>query len=302
MRYAASIIKAICLFLLSALFILFLIYAINFGEDGDQFDFVMSNLLISAMILVLIISGLSALIFDFYERNKWQNEKLFNELSEKIAKLEEIEPKINALMTENIEKTEDIFNNLSQKIEENSAQTQEFMTQFANLSVQVFAKDKQEHDMQHSETFVSSEKTNARDDYFSHYTNEPSPILDNDNTPDNFLEPENATEVSEEQDDIVVLQSDDKIQENSSIINSPLIPENEIEAENIKSVDDLLQDKIIDKNQPDENPEDKLSEIFNSELADTLADLEIMQDDEETTKTQDIDLSSYFENAEKVKL
>ena len=302
MRYAASIIKAICLFLLSALFILFLIYAINFGEDGDQFDFVMSNLLVSAMILVLIISGLSALVFDFYERNKWQNEKLFNELSEKIIKLNELEPKINASMTENIAKTETIFNNLTQKMEENSAQTQEFMTQFANLSVQVFAKDKQEYGMQHSESFVSPEQANRHNDYFSHYTSEPLPVLDKNSTPDNFSEPKNVIGTAEQNDDIVILQSDNKTLENSAGIDSSHSSINLIEPENTKSVDDLLQDKNNNTEQPDKNSEDKLSEIFNSELADTLADLEIMQDDENTAKTTDIDLSSYFENAEKVKL
>ena len=77
MRYAGTVIKAVSLILISILFVLFLIYATGFGEDGNMLDLAMSNVLVSAMILVLIVSGLASIAFDYYERNKYQNEEIF---------------------------------------------------------------------------------------------------------------------------------------------------------------------------------------------------------------------------------
>lgn len=268
MRYAGTTIKVISLILISILFVLFLIYATGFGEDGDMVDLAMSNVLVSAMILVLIVSGLSSIAFDYYERNKYQNEEIFNSLNEKIAKLEEIEPKINAVMAENTAKTEQIFNALSQKIEENSRKTQEYMIQFANLSVQVFAKDKQTQKMEHKPVQSSVEHISSGDDYFNHYTSVPKPLKSSVPEPD----------------------ITDKVE---------LPEEKEVEE---KSVDDILREETAPQNDASINSEDRLSEIFNDELADTLSELEIMRDEKENSQPEEVDLSAYFNDSEKIKL
>ena len=54
MRYASAIIKAVCLILISILFVLFLLFASSFGSDENMADLAMSNVLVSAMILTKI--------------------------------------------------------------------------------------------------------------------------------------------------------------------------------------------------------------------------------------------------------
>lgn len=262
MRYAGFAIKTISLILIGILFMLFLLYATGFGEDGNMADLAMSNILVSAMILVLIVSALSALAFDFYEEYKHQTQEIFNALNEKIAKLEKIEPTINEIMQENYAKNTQLIADFEQKLEKNNTKTEEFMRQFANLSVQVFAKDKQAQNMEHS---LNNEpkKPIKSSDYFNHYT-----------------KPE-----AHDDSDIDVLKKEDKIA-----------------SADINEKKSGAVEKILNKNTDIEDAQNQLSQIFNNELADTLADLEIMKDDPEQPQSEDIDLNAYFANTEKIKL
>ena len=262
MRYAGFAIKAVSLILIGILFMLFLLYAAGFGEDGNMADLAMSNILVSAMILVLIVSALSALAFDFYEEYKHQTQEIFNALNEKIAKLEKIEPTINEIMQENYAKNTQLIADFSQKLEQNDAKTEEFMRQFANLSVQVFAKDKQAQNMKHSSNNAPKKPVKSSD-YFNHYTKPEAP----------------------DDSDIEVLKKEDKIA-----------------SADINEQKSGAVDKILSKNTEVEDAQNQLSQIFNDELADTLADLEIMKDEPEQPQSEDIDLDAYFTNAEKVKL
>ena len=151
MRFASFILKVIAFVLLAVLFALFVLYASFFGEDGNMADLAMSNILISVMILVMIMSAVASLLFDFYERNKWQNEKMYNSLNEKIEKLAELEPKINKITEEKSAEISGLMQDLAVRIEKNTEKFEKYMTQFANLSVQVFSKDKQQLNMEHEQ-------------------------------------------------------------------------------------------------------------------------------------------------------
>ncbi len=262
MRYAGFAIKAVSLILIGILFMLFLLYAAGFGEDGNMADLAMSNILVSAMILVLIVSALSSLAFDFYEEYKHQTQEIFNALNEKITKLEKIEPTINEILQEIYAKNAQLIADFEQKLEQNNAKTEEFMRQFANLSVQVFAKDKQAQNMKHNSNKIAKKPAQSSD-YFNHYTKPEAP----------------------DDSDIEILKKEDK---NASA---------DIDEKKSGAVD-----KILSKNTEVEDAQTQLSQIFNDELADTLADLEIMKDEPEQPQSEDIDLDAYFANAEKVKL
>lgn len=246
MRFAGIALKIVVAILLFMLFSLFLLYAAGFGEDGNLADLALSNLLLSAMILVLVVSVILSLMLDFYERSKYQSQEVYQGLSEKIAKLEELAPQLRQSMTENAEKITDLAAIMNEKIEENSAKFAEYMTQFANLSVQVFAKDKSAENMAHEEKINLTAPQKTSGDYFNHYTNAPK-----EEKTLSVKQPQKETETSE----IVELQ-----------------------------------------------PEDKLSAIFNDDLAQTLSELEIMKDDEVEKESQDIDLTSYFSDSKKIQL
>lgn len=284
MRYASTIIKAVCLILISILFILFLLFASSFGSDENMADLAMSNVLVSAMILVLIVSALSSLAFDYYEKNKYQNEEIFAELKQKIAGLERLEDRVDEITVRYGEKMAVLENDLSLKIAENTSKFEEYMRQFASLSVQVFAKDRQAENMEHGERVDSIGKIQSHGDYFNHYT-----------IPNADVESEIVDDLGDKPE---ILSLDDKV--DISLENFDNEPENPEKKEALPSelIDDILNDKSDEKTQSDE---DKLSTIFNDELADTLAGLEIMQDDKENT-SKDIDLDKYFSGEEKIKL
>ena len=165
-------------------------------------------------------------------------------------------------MQENYAKNAQLIADFEQKLEQNNAKTEEFMRQFANLSVQVFAKDKQAQNMEHS---LNNEpkKPIKSSDYFNHYTKPEAPDDSN----------------------IDVLKKEDKIA-----------------SADINEKKSGAVEKILSKNTDIEDAQNQLSQIFNNELADTLADLEIMKDDPEQPQSEDIDLNAYFANTEKIKL
>lgn len=170
MRFAGIALKIIVALLLFVLFSLFLLYATGFGEDGNLADLALSNILLSAMVLVLIVSAFLSLISEFYERYKYQTQEVYQSLSEKIAKLEKLAPELKQITTENAEKIAELATDMNEKIKENSAKFDECMTQFANLSVQVFAKDKSAEKMEHEEKINLNAPLNVAGDYFNHYT------------------------------------------------------------------------------------------------------------------------------------
>lgn len=170
MRFASIALKIVVAILLFVLFSLFLLYATGFGEDGNLIDLAMSNVLIATMVLVLVISALLSLLLEFYEQNKYQTQEICLNLSEKIKKLEELAPELKQITSENAEKIAELAVSMNEKIEENSVKFDEYMTQFANLSVQVFAKDKSTENMAHREVIAPNAQQKAKGDYFNHYT------------------------------------------------------------------------------------------------------------------------------------
>ena len=307
MRYADMVIKALSLIALAVLFMLFLRYAAGFGENENVADLAKCNILIVIMILILLTSAVSSLAFDFYERNKQQNEQIFSDLNIKISKLSELEEKINNITAQHGEKMEALHNDLAQKVAENTAKVEEYMTQFANLSVQVFSKDKQAQNMRH-ESPVSA-KPEFSGDYFNHYT---------EKTPQDTIEDEpielTPADKIEFSDEPIELTPADKVEFSlpETKQNDGLNADSEsFEIEKVAGlsqeslptnlIDDILNDENKKSDISEKEAENNLASIFNDELADTLAELEIMKDDNKP-EAEEIDLSAYFSDDEKVKL
>lgn len=294
MRYANVVIKAVSLIALAILFVLFLRYAVGFGENGSVSDLAKSNMLIVVMILILITSAIASLAFDFYERSKQQNEQIFSALSQKIISLSKVEDKVNQIMAEYAQKMESLHDDLEHKVAENTSKFEDYMTQFANLSVQVFAKDKKMQNMQHEE--VKENPPEFSGDYFNHYTEEDSNNTNLSEEPE-VLSLANKVGVVNDEGELVVKPTSDE-NEDFEIVENLSLPE-DVAPQNL--IDDILNG---DHNKPvnsEQTAEDQLSTIFNDELADTLAGLEIMKDDN-APEPDEIDLETYFSNEGKIKL
>ena len=335
MRYASTVVKAVSFIFLTVLFGLFLHYAVSFGESGNDADLTKCNILVAVMILILVISAIIAVTFEAFERSRWQNEQIFSTLNNRINSLLEMEDRIKQITMEHGEKMEQLHNNLADKVAENTAKIENYMTQFANLSVQVFSKDKQMQNMQHNE--ISGTPAEFSGDYFNHYTEKtPEDIITDE---PEVLQPEDKVEFADEPE---VLQSEDKaeltdgpevLQPESKVeftdepevlqpgdkVEDSLSPKSEQISDNSEDFtvsdelalpEDSAPQNLIDnilngenkKSGTSEQPvEDRLSSIFNDELANTLAGLEIMKDDN-NSKPDEIDLASYFSDEEKIKL